>query len=228
MPLPASYFGAQGITLGPKGKQLLLSGLVRQDWTNPAAGSLTAFLTTSAGPNTATNTAYRTGYQPAGNLVFDGALAAGATDFARNVVITVTHATAVVALSGTISGIDINGKQITEAWSVTAGTTSKTFTGKKGFARVDTVTIVAASDASADTVKIGTGNVFGLAAKNAVASAVKEVSAGSVVTNGTFVATSTATTDDFRGTYSPNTTPDGTKTYTVWIISDNPGSSADQ
>ena len=224
MPLPANYQSTRGIVV--RNTQRLLSALYSQTWTNPATASLTAYLTTLAGPNTATVITYRSGYSPAGNTVFDGALAAGKPDFPRNVVITVTHATAVVALSGVITGIDVYGKNISEAWSVTAGTTSKTFTGAKGFARVDTVTVIAAGDASTDTVKIGTGTVFGVDVNVAVGSAVKEVSAGSVVTTGTVVATSTAASADPRGTYSPSAAPNGATTYTIWVISDNPESSA--
>src|SRR5512138_2037233 len=220
MPLPANYQSSRGIVV--RNTQRVMSAIYSQTWTNPATASLTAYLTTLAGPNTTTTTAYRTGYTPAANVVFDGTLAAGKPDFARNVVITVTHATSVVALSGTITGVDIYGKNISEAWSVTATGTTKTFTGAKSFARVDTVSITAAGDASADTVKIGTGTVFGVDVNVAVASAVKEVAVGAVVTTGTVAATSTSATADPRGTYSPATAPDGTKTYTVWVISDNP------
>ena len=227
MTLSASYANNRSVTV-THGFKKDMSALYTQTWTNPAAGSITAYLTTSAGPDTATFTYYRTGYTATSpTAVFDGTLAAGVADFPRNVVITVTHGSAVVALSGTISGTDEYGKNMSEAWSVTAGTTSKTFTGKKSFYRIDQVTVTAASNATTDTVKIGTGNVFGISVNLALASAVKEVSAGSVVTNGTFVAKSTASTDDQRGTYSPNTTPDGTKTYTIWVISDDPERSSD-
>lgn len=224
MPLPASYFSTRGVVV--RNTQRVLSAVYKQSWTNPAAAATNAYQTTQAGPNTTTVTYYRTGYTPAGNTVFAGTLAAGVPDYPRNVVVTVTHGSAVVALSGTISGIDVYGRNISEAWSVTAGSTSKTFTGKKSFYRVDTVTVTAAADASADSVVVGTGTVFGFDVKCSVASAVKETSAGSVVTNGTLVAASTASTDDIRGTYSPNSAPNGATSYVAWIISDDPEASS--
>lgn len=228
MPLPTGYPTLFGFVVKNKPRKYAIVYL--QTLTNPLTASITRFLTTSAGPNTTTITYARSGYPnraALGYTVFDGAGADGNNDSAtapmpRNVVITVTHASAVVALSGVIAGVDLYGEALTEAWSVTAGTTSKTFTGKKAFARVDTVTVVAASDASADTVKIGTGVVLGLDVLCDIASLVKEVSGGSVVTNGTVVAQSTASTDDRRGTYSPNSAPNGSTTYVIAYISSQP------
>lgn len=224
MPLASNYASSRGVTV--KATQRLMSAIYHQTWTNPAAAANNAYQTTQAGPNTTTVTYYRSGYQPAGNTVFAGTLATGVPDFPRNVVIVVTHATAVVALSGTITGIDVYGKNISESWSVTAGTTSKTFTGAKAFTRVDTVTVTAAADASADSVVVGTGTVFGLDVRCSVASGVKELANGSVVTNGTVVATSTSASADPRGTYSPNTAPNGTNDYELWFITDDPELSA--
>lgn len=182
-------------------------------WVNPAAASANAILTTTAGPNNTTS-----------NPTLNGALASGGVatiPHARNVVITVTHASAVVALSGVITGTDIRGNAITESWAVTAGTTSKTFTGKKGFKTVTNVSVIASSDASSDSIVIGTGVVFGLSQRLVEAGAVvKEVVDGSVVTNGTFVGTSVAAADDAFGTYSPNTAPDGAHDYTVYYLTD--------
>jgi len=141
---------------------------------------------------------------------------------ARNVVITVTHGSSVVAMSGIITGTDKYGQVMTEAWSVTAGTTSKTFTGKKAFWTITAISETIAADASTNSIISGTGDVLGLSAPLSVASALKEVSGGSVVTNGTFVAASTASTADPHGTYAPNTVPDAAVDYDVWYISDLP------
>ena len=196
----------------------------------PTAASTTQFKTGFAGPNTTTVVVTRTGIV-AGNVVFDGTYANGMLDYHRNVVITVTHASAVVALSGVITGTDVYGKTITEAWSVTAGTTSKTFTGKRSFFRVDSVTVVAVADASADTVSIGDGQVFGLdlpiasqtpASTGRVSKAILEIVDNAVVTTGTIAALSTDPTEDPRGTYSPATAPNGTHLYDIWYITDFP------
>jgi hypothetical protein len=143
-------------------------------------------------------------------------------DYAKNVVIVVTHASSVVAMSGTIYGTDINGDDQTEAWSVSATGTSKTFTGKKAFKTVTRITETIAATAAANTIISGTGEVLGLSTLCSVASAVKEFVGGSVVTNGTIVAGSTVSTADPRGTYSPNTVTDGSTDYDVWFISDLP------
>jgi hypothetical protein len=203
----------------PRGASIIY----HQQWTNPAAADDNGYLTTTAGPNAAT-AVYADGLN-GGGLV--GALVSGGIakpDFARNVVITVTHASAVVAESGTITGLDAYGRRITEAWSVTAGGTSKVFTGAKAFSRIISVSVTAATDASTNSNIIGTGVVFGLDVKMSVASAVKERVDGSIVTNGTFVAAGTGTADA-RGTYSPNTAPDGAHDYDVWYISDDPEAS---
>jgi hypothetical protein len=193
--------------------------ILRQDWlTAPVAASTTAYLSAGvAGPNTTTSTV--------GRASFDGALGtAGAPDYARNVVVTVTHATSVVALSGIISGVDVYGRPITETWSVTATGTTKTYTGAKAFGRVDSITITAAADASADTVKLGTGAVLGLKYPCVVSKLLAEIDSGSIVTNGTIVggAGQGTAAQDARGTYAPNGAPNGTKTYSIWYMSDVP------
>lgn len=200
-----------------RGRRYVAAALIKQEWINPAAADPDAFIETPvAGPDTTTDT-----YVP-GDAAWDGVIPTGVMDFHRNVVITVTHATSVVALSGVITGRNKYGREITEAWSVTATGTSKVFTGAVAFERVISVTVVAAADASADEVVIGTGKVFGLDLRSAVASLVKEVAAGSVATNGVAVARSAAANADRRGTYTPNGTPDGIIDWQVWYISDDP------
>lgn len=215
MPLPADYVTSRGLNV--RGHNLRFSALFKQAWTNPAAVDADGYKTTFAGPNATTFE-----FTPASGL--NGALVSigrAVPDFHRNVVVTVTHATAVVAESGVIEGLDANGDFISEAWSVTAGGTSKVFTGAKSFAAVTKVTVTAATDASANSNTIGTGQVFGLDARLSVASAVKERVDGAIVTTGTLVVAGTGTADP-RGTYSPATAPDGVHDYEVWVISDDP------
>jgi hypothetical protein len=198
-----------------------MTAIYHQVWTTPAAKSANEILLSKAGPNATTAT-----YAP------DGARATGGVaylPYARNVVVTVTHATAVVAESGVISGYDIYGKQISETWSVTAGGTSKTYATKTAFSRVTQITITAATDASANTNTVGQGDVLGLDVKLSIGgtgAAIKELAAGSIVTNGVFVASNLAANNDPRGTYAPNSIPNGTNSYEVWILSDDPEWSA--
>ncbi len=160
----------------------------------------------------------------AGSVTFtpDGVAGTSAVAHARNVVIVVTHATAVVALSGVISGYNLHGAAITEAWSVTAGTASKTFTGTKAFARVSSITVVALASATANTVKAGTGNVLGLEYTTNFPKAMAETVDGALVTTGTIVAASAVSTADSIGTYAPASVPNGARDYVVWYLVDDP------
>lgn len=215
MPLPSTYLGPSKVR-NPRGLVVPLSDMYHFSLIDAAANVTNGYSTTFAGPNTTTLNATLNG-----SLVTAGE---GRPDKPRNVVITVTHASAVVAESGTIYGFaDAARRQaITEDWSVTAGGTSKTFTGAKSFAVVTRVTVTAASDASANSNIIGSGKVFGIPVKVSCPSAIKEMSGGSVVTNGTVVAGSSAAAADALGTYSPNAAPDGTTDFEAWVISDQP------
>jgi hypothetical protein len=221
--MPPTPNSNRGITV--KGKSFDLSGIYRRRWWAdpntpsvgvPAAASANGFMLSFAGPNTAT-VIY--GPAPNANVAYTGALGpSGKTDWPRNVVITVTHASAVVALSGVITGKDALGRDMTEAWAVTAGTTSKTFTGAKAFSKVDSISVVAAADASADSVVIGTGNVLGIDLPVAAPKPVLELTDGAIVTTGTVVAASTSAAADPLGTYTPATAPNGAHTYDVWVV----------
>ncbi len=190
--------------------------LAYQTWTNPVVGDLDGYVTDK------TSTALPAA---AGSVTFtpDGIIASARPDYPRNVVITVTHGSSVVAASGVITGKDEYGAVITEAWSVTATGTTKTFTGVVAFAEITSITYVTAADATANTFKAGTGKAFGFSFPNAVASAVKEIASGTVVTNGTLVVASSAANTDARGIYTPNGTPDGSADWTVYYITTAPG-----
>jgi hypothetical protein len=194
------------------------SGLIHEIFTNPPAAVTNGYSVTHLGAAAAGTR----------NMVLGGSLASGGVgrpSFGRNVVITVTHASAVVAMSGTIYGTDAAGKPLQEDWAVTAGTVSKTFTGTKAFFTVSRISETVAADASANSIIAGTGVVLGLTAKASVASPVKEVVDGALVTNGVLVAASAVATADPLGTYTPNTAPDGAHDYEIWYISDNPADS---
>lgn len=222
MPLPKKYITNRGVVPAGSGMQLPMSAIYHQSFVDISTADADGIAATITGPNATTLTLV-----PGGGL--NGALVGSlgavlSTD--RNVVIVVTHATAVVALSGTIFGKDLYGKDMSEDWSVTAGTTSKTFTGKKAFKIVTKITITAATDASTDTVNIGEGVVLGADCKVSVAKALFEVVNGSIVTTGTVVAASVVATDDPRGTYAPSAAPNGTNDYEVWFVTDDPEWSA--
>lgn len=196
-----------------------LSGLYKQTITAPAAADIDAFIGTPlAAGDTTTLTV-----EP-GDAAWDGIIPTGVIPIARNVVVTVTHASSVVALSGVITGTDKYGKVITESWSVTATGTTKTYTGVKAFKTVTSITIVSAADATTDSVVFGTGKVFGLDFKSplgGVATLVKELQDATILVTGTLVAASSAAAADKRGTYLPAGTPNGTISWTIWYIVDD-------
>jgi hypothetical protein len=161
MPLPDGYARAFAVNAKSDNRQIPLAAVYRFTLTNPAAIDADGYFVDVAGPDTTTIT-LNSGSAEIGAL-WSGGVAR--PDFPRNVVITVTDVSAVVAQSGTITGYDILRNVITEAWSVTASGTSKTFTGAKSFAEVTSVTVTAASDASTNVIDIGTGKVFGLPVK---------------------------------------------------------------
>lgn len=190
--------------------------IARQVFTNVAAASANAYLLAKTG-------AALPG--AAGSVTFtpDGALGTGLVPQPRNVVVTITHSSAVVACNGVISGFDEYGNAITEAWSAAAGTTSRVFTGVRAFARVTSITFVTAANAQANTITVGTGNTLGLQfALTDAGGAFREISAGTVVTNGVFVAANPSPTTDIRGTYTPNTVPNGSTTYIVYYLVADP------
>lgn len=180
---------------------------IKKSWTDAPANVTNGIVTSHAGAGSAGTTTKT----PNGSLASGGV---ATLTPARNVVITVTHASAVVAMSGTITGTRL-GRAITETWSVTAGTTSKTYTGKVAFDTVTSITETVAADASANTIIMGTGKVFGLDFKCALVQPVAEQEDSSIPTAGVLVAASTAANTDPRGTYAPNSSPNGALDFTV-------------
>ena len=136
---------------------------------------------------------------------------AGTLDVPRNVIAAWTG-TAVL----TVRGFDEYGAAMTE--SSASGTS---LTGKKAFARVTSATFSA--DVTAAT--IGTGNVLGLPIYlSGLGFVTRELQDGAAPTAGTVVAGvqtaggATATTGDVRGTYVPNATPDGSKSFQLEVL----------
>lgn len=209
MPLSTAYLKSNGVVPfhNPNGTVQWIDGLVVcEKWTDPSTIDDDG-VGSDAGPNTTT-----------ANLTIDGALASGGVATfspARAAIVTVTHATSVVAVSGTITGTDVFGNTISEDWSVTATGTSKTYTTGKAFKTITQVTITAAADASADTVKVGDSKRLGLSYVAADQALITELEDTSVPTAGALVAGSTATAKDYRGTYTPNSTLNGALDFTI-------------
>jgi hypothetical protein len=109
-----------------------------------------SILTGFAGPDTTTVTKAVADFVGATGVV-SGALG-------RRIIVTVTHATSVVVVDGTITGTDLDGAAQTETWAVTATGTSKTYVGVKTFLTVSSITFHATANASADTIKVGIQN----------------------------------------------------------------------
>lgn len=160
------------------------------------------------------------------NMTLGGSLAVagvGVNAHPRNVIVNVTHASAVVALSGVITGTDRYGKVITEAWAVTAGTTTKTYTGVKAFAKVTSITEVNAADASGNSIIAGSGVVFGLDFRVSTIKLIYEQQDAAVITTGGLVAGAGASaTLDYRGTYAPAAAPNGAITWVIYYLTDDP------
>ena len=146
----------------------------------------------------------------------NGALASGGVatfDVPRNVVAAWTT-TAVL----TVTGTDEYGNVVVE--SSASGTS---LTGKKAFKTVTGVSV--STDITGLTV--GSGVVLGLPVFLPGAGHVAlEIEDGGAATAGTLVAgvtaTPTATTGDVRGTYAPNTTPDGSAAFQLVAALDDP------
>lgn len=230
MPLAADYQGSFRVNARTNNRVIGGSMLVHEAWPAPggkdAKGPVPAAVANGYSVAHAGQVAVGTSKMILGGSKVVGGV--GQPVYGRNVVITVTHGAAVVAMSGVIYGTDIAGKPIQEAWAVTAGGVTKTFTGKKAFFTVTSITETIAADASTNTIIAGTGVTLGLAARVSVPSAVKEVVDGAVVATGAILVAASAAaaaTDDALGTYTPAAAPDGVHLYSVYYISDDPWNS---
>lgn len=215
MPLPANYNGYGRLT-SKKNRSIGPSFVIHQQWVNPLGADDDGISVGAAGPNT--TTADRT---------IGGALASGGVvtlDYPRPVLITVTHATSIVAVSGTTYGYDLDGQPIEESWSVTATGTSKTAGGLKAFKKVTRVSVTAAGNASANTIKVGTTAKLGLDVTAAHPVPLAELEDGADP-GGIGAVTVASASNDPRGLYAPNTAPDGAHDYDLWYISDDPWNS---
>lgn len=131
----------------------------------------------------------------------------------RNVVAAWTG-TAVI----TVTGTDEYGAVMSE--SSASGTT---MTGKKAFKEITKIT----TSADVTALTVGTGVVLGLPMfLPDTVDVVKEILDGAAATAGTIAvgdnAVATATTGDVRGTYSPNSAPNGARVYELTAVLRDP------
>lgn len=216
MPLPTDYRNARAVRTR-KNRKRNMSAIYKQTWTNSEASDANGLSVSHNGAASAGTTSQTLG----------GALSGDMGLYTKNVVIVVTHASAVVAMNGIITGTDMFGNVITEAWAVTAGTTSKTATGAKAFATVTGITEIVAADASANSIISGSGELLGLELPASSVGIVAEEEDGAIPTAGAIVKASTSATADRYGTYEPNSVPDGANDYILYYIVDIPEMAAD-
>lgn len=181
------------------------------EWTDPIAAN-------TAGLKAATATVASPVTVLAAALLAPGLAALAA--YPRNVTFTTAGSTASDApATATITGTDVDDNALTE--TVNLSQSAATASGVKAFKTIVSIAYPAA-DGTGATVAIGFGSVFGLPTLPKVrAGAVvvnKEIAAGSIVTNGTFVVPATSPP---YGTYAPNSAPDGSKDYAVQYEQDN-------
>lgn len=171
---------------------------------NPAAGSATAILATTAVGDTAVH-ALTTVY---------------VCDVPR--VLTIKSSGADTAVI-TIRGTDEFGQAVTEAMTLNG---TNAVNGKKAFKTV--ISYQAAAGAPSNNLSIGTLNTFGLpfflpgGTSAGAGYVLKEAKDGATPSAGTFaggdLTKATSTTGDIRGTWAPNDTPDGSKVFEVVIM----------
>lgn len=211
--LPSNYPHPLALT-STRGRKFNLSAIHHQAWVDPAALDDNGILTTTAGPDTETLTPTLVGAFVTGGVAFLTPV--------RNVIVTVTHGSSIVACNGVITGTDFYDNVVTNTWSVTATGTSKTSATAQCFKTVTGVTLIAAADASANSIIIGDGDVLGLAMVCASVAIVGEEEDGSAPTAGAVVAGSTSANADRLGSYDPNSALNGALDFDLWYLVDDP------
>jgi len=123
----------------------------------------------------------------------------------------------------TVTGVDMYGQTMREAITCNGTTTVQ---GKKAFA---SVTGVSVSATMTGNLSVGDGTILGLPVylPNSVY-ILKEIQDGAVATSGTVVAgagitvPATSTSADVRGTYTPNSAPDGSRSCALIVALPEP------
>lgn len=144
--------------------------------------------------------------------------------FGRNVGVTASAATGANSTM-IVRGKDYLGQPMMETITVTNANGTTQQVGKKAFKWIDSLEVGVATTGA--TFDVGTGVVLGLPYKSQklLSELVdKEVpgNAGAIVDGAATGHTSSATSDDPRGTYAPHSSqvPNGSKEYTLTIVHD--------
>ncbi len=214
--------------------------LVKVDLGDPItldADGLVKAATSTELPNTETVT-YTTATDNTSPL--DGAIAAPSTvflngadvlvwvlDVPRNITAAASHSSSVVAMDIVVTGYDVYGEPMSELLAIAATGTSQTAAGLKAFKYIYSYAITAATDAEANTLNIGWGDVLGLPyvlpaksdffTNGTYQNETLEATAPTVVAGVT--TTATTTTGDVRGTVDLYTAMDG-NAVSVWYKTD--------
>lgn len=162
------------------------------------------------------------GKDAAGNLTLNGSLVSSGVatlDVPRNIQVVSTSADD-TTLTSTVTGTDTYGITLVETITYNGTTAAQ---GLKAF---KTVTNVSVSGSTAGTVAAGPGDTFGSPYYFSNAGSVQAFwdatwNNGSGATVAGTTATATATTGDVRGTYTPATASNGTRSLSLWIYAED-------
>ena len=127
--------------------------------------------------------------------------------YGRNVTVVASGA---ATSNVTVNGYDYLGQAMKESFTLNGATP---VVGKKAFADIVNVTF---GNTAGTTINVGTGDLLGVPYKVLGTAITNELTNDATPTAGALVAgvaTQTLTSGDPRGTYAPNTVPNGTATY---------------
>jgi hypothetical protein len=190
-----------------------MAAVVVEEFTNPAAADVNGIKLSVASAATV---------QTYTGAALGGVIGAGVMSPPRNITITTTAHADIDAVAVVVTGEDVNGDVITETITLTdAG--GVTDAGAKAFAKVTSI-VVPAQSGVGGALEFGFGALIGLSrplrSRAGLATVIKEIAVGAVVTNGVFVGAPAAVgAGQPNGTYSPNSAADGTRDYAVFYES---------
>lgn len=229
-------FGASNITVTWNGTGTIAAGVSVQAQLDKIGGADTRFSAldvparvrniypvslTLGAPATAAAAALRAAAAVGGAGALTLITAALTLDVPRN--ITILSAGNDSGITFTVLGKDEYNAVVTE---VITGANAGTATGIKAFKKITSIT---ASGAAAGNVSVGFGVLLGLPIwVPSTAVVLKEIIDNGAAVAGTFAyglaraTKSTGVTADVRGTYSPNSAPNGARNFTLVVLVDEP------
>ncbi len=151
----------------------------------------------------------------------DGSVLVWELDTDRNITAAVTHGSAALAMTITITGYDKYRAKVVKTITTAAGGTSQSGATTATFKYIASIVVTSASNATTNTLNLGFGNVLGLPFKLAEKSDLISTWFDDAVDSATVVAavatTPSATTGDVRGTVTIAGTLNGTKKLKLWM-----------